>query len=53
MKIDLNGRWALVTASTAGIGFATAKGLARAGAAVVLNRRRWERVDGAVMNSIS
>ena len=35
-----------------GIGFAIAKGLAKVGAAVVLNGHRRERVDGAVVNSI-
>ncbi|PMS34927.1 NAD(P)-dependent dehydrogenase (short-subunit alcohol dehydrogenase family) [Trinickia symbiotica] len=39
MKIDLSGKTALVTASTGGIGFAIAKGLAESGAAVVLNGR--------------
>ena len=37
MIIDLKGRTAIVTGSTAGIGRATAEGLARAGAAVVVN----------------
>jgi NAD(P)-dependent dehydrogenase (short-subunit alcohol dehydrogenase family) len=46
MKIDLNGRRAFVTALTAGIGFAIAKGLMKAGAA-------GSGVDGAVVNSIS
>jgi len=36
---DLSGRIALVTGSSAGIGFALAQGLARAGARVVLNGR--------------
>jgi NAD(P)-dependent dehydrogenase (short-subunit alcohol dehydrogenase family) len=48
MKIDLHGRRALVTGSTAGIGFAIAKGLAEAGAAVVLNGRSSATVDRAV-----
>ena len=39
MKIDLSGKVALVTASTAGIGFAIAKGLAASGAEVVVNGR--------------
>ncbi|MGZ9020841.1 MAG: oxidoreductase, partial [Rhodoplanes sp.] len=33
MKIDLSGRSAVVSGSTAGIGYASAKGLAAAGAA--------------------
>ena len=46
--IDLKGRKAIVTGSTAGIGRATAEGLARAGAAVVISGRGSERVDAAV-----
>jgi NAD(P)-dependent dehydrogenase (short-subunit alcohol dehydrogenase family) len=48
MKIELNGRRALVTGSTAGIGQAIAEGLARAGASVVINGRSKERVETAV-----
>lgn len=48
MIIDLTGRRAVVTGSTAGIGRATAEGLARAGAAVVVNGRTTERVDRAI-----
>ena len=48
MIIDLKGRRAIVTGSTAGIGRATAEGLARAGAAVVVSGRGQERVDQAV-----
>ena len=48
MHIELTGRKAIVTGSTAGIGRATAEGLARAGAAVVINGRRNARVDEAV-----
>ncbi len=48
MNIDLNGRRAIVTGSTAGIGRATAEGLARAGAAIVVNGRGIERVEAAV-----
>ncbi|CAG2145919.1 SDR family NAD(P)-dependent oxidoreductase [Cupriavidus numazuensis] len=40
MNIDLSGKTALVSGSTAGIGFATARGLAQAGARVVLNGRK-------------
>src|SRR3546814_14130440 len=48
MIIDLTGRKAIVTGSTAGIGRATAEGLARAGAAVVVNGRTSARVEEAV-----
>lgn len=48
MKIDLSGKTALVTGSTAGIGYAIAEGLAAAGAAVVLNGRSQASVDAAV-----
>ncbi len=48
MNIDLTGRKAIVTGSTAGIGRATAEGLARAGAAVVVNGRGPGRVEDAV-----
>src|ERR1700741_727613 len=48
MIIDLSGKRAIVTGSTAGIGFAIAAGLAEAGAAVVINGRTRERVEGAL-----
>jgi NAD(P)-dependent dehydrogenase (short-subunit alcohol dehydrogenase family) len=48
MDIDLNGRTALVTGSTQGIGLAIAGGLAAAGAGVVVNGRTAARVDEAV-----
>jgi len=48
MHIDLTGRKAVVTGSTAGIGRAIAEGLARAGAAVVINGRTQQRVDSAL-----
>jgi NAD(P)-dependent dehydrogenase (short-subunit alcohol dehydrogenase family) len=48
MNIDLSGKTALVTGSTAGIGFAIAKGLAASGAEVVINGRAKDRVDAAV-----
>jgi NAD(P)-dependent dehydrogenase (short-subunit alcohol dehydrogenase family) len=47
MHIDLTGKTAIVTGSTAGIGFAIAKGLAEAGASVVLNGRDRKPVDQA------
>jgi NAD(P)-dependent dehydrogenase (short-subunit alcohol dehydrogenase family) len=48
MKIDLSGKTALVTGSTSGIGHAIAKGLASAGASVVVNGRTQAKVDAAV-----
>ncbi len=47
MKIDLSGTTAIVTGSTAGIGHAIAKGLAKAGASVVVNGRTQAKVDAA------
>ena len=48
MKIELKGRKAIVTGSTAGIGLAIAEGLARAGASVVVNGRTEGRVAAAL-----
>jgi NAD(P)-dependent dehydrogenase (short-subunit alcohol dehydrogenase family) len=48
MKIDLSGKTALVTGSTAGIGHAIARGLAEAGAIVAVNGRTRAKVDAAV-----
>jgi NAD(P)-dependent dehydrogenase (short-subunit alcohol dehydrogenase family) len=48
MDLHLAGKPALVTGSTAGIGFAIAQGLAREGAQVLVNGRTQERVDLAV-----
>jgi NAD(P)-dependent dehydrogenase (short-subunit alcohol dehydrogenase family) len=48
MNIDLSGKTALVTGSTAGIGHAIAKGLAASGAGVVVNGRTPGKVDSAV-----
>lgn len=48
MKIDLSGKTAIITGSTAGIGLAIAKGLANAGASVTVTGRTRPRVDAAV-----
>lgn len=47
MDLQLKGKTALVTASTAGIGFAIARGLAAEGAEVVVNGRTRARVESA------
>jgi len=47
-QFDLTGRVALVTGSSQGLGFTLARGLAEAGATVVLNGRGAERLAGAV-----
>ena len=46
-QFDLSGRLALVTGSSAGIGLALAQGLAGAGAAVVLNARRTDKLQAS------
>jgi NAD(P)-dependent dehydrogenase (short-subunit alcohol dehydrogenase family) len=48
MDLKLRGKRALITGSTAGIGFAIAKGLAREGAEVIVNGRTEEKVADAV-----
>ena len=48
MNLKLTDKVALVTGSTAGIGFATAQALAAEGAHVYVNGRTQERVDAAV-----
>ena len=48
MKIELTGKTALVTGSSAGIGRAIARGLAAAGARVLINGRRESTVQAAV-----
>jgi len=48
MDLGLNGKRALITGSTAGIGFATAEALAKEGAHVIVNGRTQRRVDEAL-----
>ncbi|MFI0470629.1 SDR family NAD(P)-dependent oxidoreductase [Saccharopolyspora sp. 5N102] len=48
MRIDLSEKTALVTGSSAGIGFSIARGFAGAGADVVVNGRTEKTVDAAV-----
>lgn len=48
MELGLRAKRALVTGSTAGIGFATAEALAREGADVIINGRTGARVDEAL-----
>jgi len=48
MDLQLEGKHAFVTGSTAGIGFAIAKGLANEGATVIVNGRTTKRVDEAL-----
>jgi NAD(P)-dependent dehydrogenase (short-subunit alcohol dehydrogenase family) len=48
MDLQLSGKLALVTGSTAGIGFAIAKGLAREGTRVIINGRSEDRVNRAI-----
>jgi NAD(P)-dependent dehydrogenase (short-subunit alcohol dehydrogenase family) len=51
MNLQLQGKTALVTGSTAGIGLAIAAELAREGSEVIVNGRTQERVDAAMKNS--
>jgi NAD(P)-dependent dehydrogenase (short-subunit alcohol dehydrogenase family) len=48
MELGLKGRSALITGSTAGIGYAIARGLAAEGAKVAITGRTRERVDDAL-----
>jgi NAD(P)-dependent dehydrogenase (short-subunit alcohol dehydrogenase family) len=48
MIINLSGKTAIVTGSTGGIGLAIAKGLADAGATVVICGRQQDRIDAAL-----
>src|SRR5438309_1966427 len=51
MDLQLKGKTALVTGSTAGIGLAIATALAKEGAAVIVNGRTQDRVDQAIRTS--
>jgi NAD(P)-dependent dehydrogenase (short-subunit alcohol dehydrogenase family) len=51
MNLQLEGKTALVTGSTAGIGLAIATALAKEGAVVTVNGRTQERVDQALRTS--
>ncbi len=48
MDLKISGKTALVTGSTAGIGYATAEALAREGATVIVNGRTDKRVQEAI-----
>ena len=48
MDLQLSGRTALVTGSTAGIGFGIARAIAREGASVAITGRTQKRVDHAI-----
>jgi len=48
MNLELTGKLALVTGSTAGIGYAIAEALAREGARVIVNGRTAKRVEQAI-----
>src|SRR6202011_2360231 len=48
MDLKLEGKQALVTGSTAGIGFAIAEALVKEGATVVVNGRTEERVNASM-----
>jgi NAD(P)-dependent dehydrogenase (short-subunit alcohol dehydrogenase family) len=48
VKIDLSGKTAIVSASTAGIGLAVATGLAACGAEAVINGRKPDAVERAI-----
>src|SRR5258708_12527702 len=49
MDLQLKGKKVLVTGSTAGIGFATARAFAAEDASVVVNGRGQPRVDAAIV----
>lgn len=50
MDLQLKDKHALVTGSTAGIGYAIAEALAKEGASVIINGRTQQRVDQAISN---
>jgi NAD(P)-dependent dehydrogenase (short-subunit alcohol dehydrogenase family) len=50
MNLELEGKRALVSGSTAGIGYAIAEALAREGADVIVNGRTEERVEHAIQS---
>ena len=50
MNLELEGKRALVTGSTAGIGYAIAEALAREGAQVIVNGRTAKRVEQALQS---
>src|ERR1700720_2745517 len=50
MNLELDGKRALVTGSTAGIGYAIAEALARGGADVIVNGRTERRVEPAIQS---
>src|SRR5258707_14528110 len=55
MKIDLNGKTAIVTGSSAGIGWGCARGLAGAGATGVVTARRqdaWESARDRLIDAV-
>ena len=48
MNLQLQGKTAFISGSTTGIGFATARALAKEGTQVILNGRTKEKLDDAV-----
>jgi len=53
MNLELDGKRALVTGSTAGIGYAIAEALAREGASVIVNGRTEARVEQATKSILA
>jgi len=53
MDLELDGKRALVTGSTAGIGYAIAEALAREGGDVIVNGRTEERVEQAIKSIVT